>query len=235
MLFRSKVWEGIKTTFTGIWNALVDFLKTPIKSIIGSVNQMIKSIQYGINFVIKALNRLKFDIPDWVPGIGGASFGFSIKEISLPMIPQLAQGGVLKKGQWGFLEGNGDEAVMPLSKNTEWMDNVAKRISSRMIEGFGHPQLDLSVPEMRDYKPRNYDMGALQNKIQMELDAQLAQRNYETSQQNELLREQNELLKAILNKPTLQSKDVFNAVQKEANGYIRQYKHDPWPVMGRNW
>lgn len=230
-----KVWEGIKTTFKGIWNALVDFLKVPIRSIIGSVNQMIKSIQYGINFVIKALSKLEFDIPDWVPGIGGESFGFSIKEISLPMIPQLAQGGVLKKGQWGFLEGNGDEAVMPLSKNTEWMDNVAKRMSSRIIEDFGHLQLDLSVPEIRDYKPRNYDMGALQNKIQMELDAQLAQRNYETSQQNELLREQNELLKAILNKPTLQSKDVFSAVRKEANGYIKQYKHDPWPVMGRNW
>lgn len=146
----------------------------------------------------------------------------------ITLIPQLAQGGVLKKGQWGFLEGNGDEAVMPLSKNSEWMDNVAKRMSSRIIEDFGHLQLDLSVPEIRDYKPRNYDMGALQNKIQMELDAQLAQRNYETSQQNELL-------KAILNKPTLQSKDVFSAVRKEANGYIKQYKHDPWPVMGRNW
>ena len=44
----------------------------------------------------------------------------------------LAEGGVLKRGQIALLEGQGDEAVIPLAKNTEWMDGVADRISDRL-------------------------------------------------------------------------------------------------------
>lgn len=43
----------------------------------------------------------------------------------------MAKGGVLKKGQVGFLEGDGDEAVVPLSQNTEWIDKVADKINNR--------------------------------------------------------------------------------------------------------
>ncbi len=44
--------------------------------------------------------------------------------------PELAKGGVLKRGQWGFLEGDGAEAVVPLEKNTGWIRSVAKEISN---------------------------------------------------------------------------------------------------------
>lgn len=53
-----------------------------------------------------------------MPGIGGAGF-------NIPHIPELAKGGVLKKGQTGYLEGDGAEAVVPLEKNTEWIKKVA--------------------------------------------------------------------------------------------------------------
>ena len=49
----------------------------------------------------------------------------------IPMIPMLAQGGVLKKGQMALLEGQGDEAVIPLSQNTEWIDKVADKLSAK--------------------------------------------------------------------------------------------------------
>lgn len=45
--------------------------------------------------------------------------------------PHMAKGGVLKKGQVGFLEGDGDEAVVPLSQNTEWIDRVADKLNSK--------------------------------------------------------------------------------------------------------
>ena len=50
-------------------------------------------------------------------------------QISVPQIPELAKGGVLKKGQVGFLEGDGDEAVVPLEQNTEWIDKVANKLA----------------------------------------------------------------------------------------------------------
>ena len=75
----------------------------------------------GINGFIRGINKIK--IPDWVPGVGGK--GFSIKEI-----PLLEQGGVLEKGQTGFLEGNGAEAVVPLDQNRKWISAVAADMNS---------------------------------------------------------------------------------------------------------
>ena len=46
--------------------------------------------------VIKAVNKLSFTVPDWVPGIGGQDFGFDLKEVTAQRIPKLAQGGYVK-------------------------------------------------------------------------------------------------------------------------------------------
>ena len=45
-------------------------------------------------------------------------------------VPQLAKGGVLKKGQVGLLEGDGAEAVVPLEQNTGWINELARRINN---------------------------------------------------------------------------------------------------------
>lgn len=75
-----KAWNGVKSIFSGIFNALVGIIKVPINGIIR-----------GLNTLIGGLNKIKFDIPDWVLGIGGKSFG-----INIPKIPELAQGGYAK-------------------------------------------------------------------------------------------------------------------------------------------
>lgn len=55
--------------------------------------------------------RLSFTAPDWIPGIGGKGF-------SMPQLPQLAEGGIVKARNGGTLvvagEGGQDEAVVPL-------------------------------------------------------------------------------------------------------------------------
>lgn len=68
----TRVWEGVKSIFSGVWNSL--------KSIASGVLNGIISL---VNGVISGLNKLK--IPDWVPGIGG-------KGINIPLIPQFATG-----------------------------------------------------------------------------------------------------------------------------------------------
>lgn len=99
-------WNGISQIFSSIWEGIKGFFKIPINWIIG-----------GINAFIRGINKIK--IPDWVPIVGGK--GFSIREI-----PLLAKGGVLEKGQTGFLEGNGAEAVVPLHDNKKWISAVAR-------------------------------------------------------------------------------------------------------------
>ena len=101
-----SAWEGVKKIFSSIWEGIKTAFKAPINWIID-----------GINSFIRGVNRIK--IPDWVPIVGGS--GFSIREI-----PRLAAGGVLEKGQTGFLEGNGAEAVVPLENNRKWIHSVAR-------------------------------------------------------------------------------------------------------------
>lgn len=90
-----KAWQGIKDIVTGIWEGISGVIKGVINGIIGFINGMIQGIVGGINNVIRVLNKLHFDIPDWIPGLGGNSFGFSIATISAPQIPMLATGAVI--------------------------------------------------------------------------------------------------------------------------------------------
>ena len=74
-----KVFEAVKKVITGIWDGIVNNIKSAINFIIS-----------GINLFIRGLNKLK--IPDWVPGVGGK--GLNLKEI-----PLLAAGGeIAQKG-----------------------------------------------------------------------------------------------------------------------------------------
>ena len=80
----NSVWERISNGFKGVWNGIVGVLE-------GAVNLIIR----GINWLISQLNKVGFSIPDWVPAVGGKSFGFNIPKISEVSIPRLAQGAVI--------------------------------------------------------------------------------------------------------------------------------------------
>ena len=90
-----KAWNGIKDIFKGIWEMMVSLVKTPVNLIIGVINGMIRGVVSGINLVVRAINSIKVDIPDWVPLIGGKHIGFHLSEVTAPQIPTLAKGGVI--------------------------------------------------------------------------------------------------------------------------------------------
>ena len=217
----SKAWEGVKTVFKGVWDAMPDFIKGPIKLIIGFVNSMIGAIENGINFVVRGMNNLQFDVPDWVPGIGGETFGFDLNEISLPRIPQLARGGVLEKGQVGLLEGNGAEAVVPLEKNTKWISRVA----ATMSDEFGKYRLNTFVPK-QSLSPSPYSYEKLKSTMQMERDSRMAQQQYEIKRQNQLL----EKLISVVEQKELHigDDDVFNATRRGQSRFQRRTFRTGW-------
>ena len=63
----------------------------------GAINGIISMFESMINWVVNGLNKISFDVPDWVPLIGGKKFGFSIPEVKFNRvsIPRLAQGAVI--------------------------------------------------------------------------------------------------------------------------------------------
>lgn len=72
-----QAWEGVRSIFTGIFDTLGALFKAPINAVITLINKAIAGI-----------NGLNITIPDWVPGLGGKTFGLNI-----PEIPMLARGG----------------------------------------------------------------------------------------------------------------------------------------------
>ena len=98
-LAASKAWEGIRSLWGGAAQWVAANVMTPLKDtvngIISLLNALIAGVAGGINGIISLLNKLQFTVPDWVPGLGGKELGFSIKPVSTPQIPYLAQGAVL--------------------------------------------------------------------------------------------------------------------------------------------
>ena len=125
----------MKNKVTGIFDALKNAIRTPINGIIGFVNGMIRGVVGAVNKVIGALNKLKVKVPDWVPSYGGKSFGFNIGTISAASVPYLAQGGVVRKATTAVVGENGKEAIVPLEKNTEWIDKVADKVAEKIGGG----------------------------------------------------------------------------------------------------
>lgn len=71
------VWESMKSIFSNAFQALVGIVKAPLNAVISIING-----------VISGINSMGFDIPDWVPVVGGQSF-----RINIPQIPMYAKGG----------------------------------------------------------------------------------------------------------------------------------------------
>lgn len=71
-------------------NGLIGGFEAAINGIIGMFEKM-------INWIVNGLNKISFDVPDWVPGIGGKTFGFNISAVKFDRvsIPRLAQGAVI--------------------------------------------------------------------------------------------------------------------------------------------
>lgn len=128
-----RAWEGIKNIFSGVFGGLKSVAKAPINGIIALINGALSAITSGINAVKRALNKISVDIPSWVPGFGGKKFGFNFSMSSAPKIPMLAKGGIAQSETLAHIGENGyKEAVLPLDRNTEWMDSIADRVIARM-------------------------------------------------------------------------------------------------------
>lgn len=119
--FFSGLWSKIKSKFSSIGTSLGTSMGNAVKS---GMNRVISTIQSTINKGIGLINSA-ITLANKLPGINVGKVG----KLSLP---RLAEGGVLAKGQVGILEGSGAEAVVPLEKNTQWIDRVATLFEDRM-------------------------------------------------------------------------------------------------------
>ena len=133
----SKAWQKVKDVFstggkifTGIKEGIENAFKTVVNAIIRGIN---KVIAFPFDKINDMLDRIRdVEIAGFTP------FSGLISRFTVPQIPELEQGGIVKKGQVGLLEGKGAEAVIPLERNTGGLKRITKMLAAEL-----KPQLEI--------------------------------------------------------------------------------------------
>ena len=118
--FFGGIWENVKATFTKIGSTIGDAIGGAFKTV---VNTIISFAEDKINGFIGAINGA-VGLINKIPGV-------DIKKLTELSIPRLAKGGIVTSSTFAQIGEDGAEAVMPLEKNTGWIDNLAARINSK--------------------------------------------------------------------------------------------------------
>ena len=152
-----NAWEGIKNVFTPVVNWFKDkFTKawTAVKNVFSTGGKIFDGIKDGItsafknvvNAIIRGINKV-IAVPfnainnmlDKIRNVsiaGAKPFKGLVSRFNVPKIPELERGiGIAKKGHQYLLEGNGNEAVVPLDKNKYWIKAVADDMRKELQAG----------------------------------------------------------------------------------------------------
>ena len=86
-------WENLKKKFVAIWDGIKNTVAKPLNGILSGIEAFINAIISAINVLIRAINSISFDVPEWVPLIGGKTLGFNLSEVGKVSLPRLATGG----------------------------------------------------------------------------------------------------------------------------------------------
>ncbi len=96
------VFQAIKTGVTASLNFLGDY----VQGVLNIYKNIFNTIARLWN---NTIGSLSFEFPDWVPGLGGKGF-------SVPKIPMLAEGGIVRSATLAVVGEAGPEAVVPLDR-----------------------------------------------------------------------------------------------------------------------
>lgn len=123
-----ELWSNLQTTFSGVgewfgglWSGVKEGFRGFVNFIIG-----------GINKIPQALNAIQITVPDWVPGMGGKTLGFSI-----PTIPTFAMGGIAT--QASIFGEAGPEMAIPLKRTAR---NIGLLNQTASILGVQSPSIN---------------------------------------------------------------------------------------------
>jgi TP901 family phage tail tape measure protein len=148
-----KIWDSIKETFDTVkeylsdvlgsigeafgsaWDGIVGTVRSAANMIIGLVNAIIGAVERMVNALASGVNNIpRFTVPEWVPGIGGKSFGLpNVPRVNFPRIPALAEGGVVRQATLAVVGEAGPEVVIPLDRMNEFVAPMPERETSQTV------------------------------------------------------------------------------------------------------
>lgn len=105
----------VGSTINNVFSGIANFIGNAFQAVLNVVRGPLNALIDLVNGMINGLNSIKVTVPDWIPRIGGQTFGYNI-----PTIPRLAAGGIVEARPGGILanigEGRHSEAVVPLDQ-----------------------------------------------------------------------------------------------------------------------
>lgn len=115
ILWVVKNWAYVKEQIRLTWEGIKLYFKEGVNVLIGAAEAYANAWIKAINFVINGLNKLKVSIPDWVPEIGGKSWGVNIKTVGGVSLPRFEHGGIIPgaRGTAVPIIAHGQEQIIP--------------------------------------------------------------------------------------------------------------------------
>lgn len=129
-----QAWEGVKSIFKGIFDTFAALCKAPINAVIGIING-----------AISGLNSINITIPDWVPGLGGQSFG-----INLPTIPMLYKGTDNWQGGAAIIHDRGGEIVDLPKGSRVYPHDKSVEMARKEGERSGSGSISINIQKLAD-------------------------------------------------------------------------------------
>ena len=121
----------------GFLNTIVRGAKGVVNGLIGLFEGMANGIIKCVNAIIGGLNKIVFDVPDWVPSIGGRKFGFDIKKISEIKLPRFSTGGFPEDGLFmansGELVGKFSNGKTAVVNNEQIVESVSQGVYQAVV------------------------------------------------------------------------------------------------------
>ena len=134
--FFTDIWDTIKGIFSKVGSAIADAISGAVKKAVNTVLSLAIKI---INGFISAIN-LAIGVINLIPGV-------DIKKLDKMEVPKLARGGIIDKPTVAMVGEAGKEAVMPLERNTGWIDQLASKLGDKIGGANGNIKLIVKLGE----------------------------------------------------------------------------------------
>jgi TP901 family phage tail tape measure protein len=126
-----QAWDGVKKIFSGVFSELNNIAKGAMNGVIGIINGAISGI-----------NKISVSIPDWVPVMGGKTFG----PLSIPTIPQLYRGTNNWPGGLAMVHDRGGEIIdLPRGSRVYPHDESVRRAYND-----GSRNVNIKIPKLAE-------------------------------------------------------------------------------------
>lgn len=162
-------WDFILDKVKDVWRGVTEYWNTNIAPIFtiewwanlakkcgqglingfyGAINSVRAAFEGMINVIVDALNQIQITVPDWIPRIGGETYGFSFDHVSFPPldIPQLATGAVIPPNR-EFLAVLGDQRS---GNNIEAPESLIRKIVREEAGGMNTQLLQEILQAIKD-------------------------------------------------------------------------------------